>query len=264
MWIMQGRKEKIPDETPPNLKALIERCRDASEKRPTAEDAVTILEAEGPAEASPPSPPVVVPPRASVEPVSWATPAPPRISATKVTLLPSIPSKTASAKTSLKPAPSEEDKTASSLSSKGKYTGDLLTLLFNLHSKQEVQKDGALYQLIETKIEELASLPEETPLDIENQRFLNLAKRVMPEGGSYNPSGANMLVKQKREGQEKIPIRKKRRQERKIRKIIERCYLSSTGSRISSCGAQGSCQTDPSSDCLREREMGRTYRRCGP
>ncbi len=69
MWIMQGKKEKIPDDTPPEIKVLIERCRDESRKRPTAGDAVKALDAKAPAAASP------IPP-APTEPISLATPVP--------------------------------------------------------------------------------------------------------------------------------------------------------------------------------------------
>lgn len=76
LWIMQHRKEKIPEETPKFIKALIERCRDESEKRPSAEQAVKELEIEV-ASSMPPSLLIAAPISGSVEPVSLVTLAPP-------------------------------------------------------------------------------------------------------------------------------------------------------------------------------------------
>lgn len=206
MWIMQGKKEAIPHQIPVSLKALIQKCRDESSKRPTAELAVQELEAqkEIPGANSPLMSVVTLPPQ-SISPVSLGTPAPSRpiTGATLAGVLPSVELIVPAAKAPIKPHSILFEKDISPPGTQRKHTGDLLTLLFELRNQQEIQKNGALIQVLELKIEELAVLPEETPLNEENQRFLNLAKRVMPKGESYNPSAANMLMKQKKEGQEK-------------------------------------------------------------
>lgn len=185
--IINGPKEKIPDQTPPVMKSLIERCRDISEKRPTAEQAVQELEAKESIASAPQSPQVAAPPNITA---SLTTLAPPRLP-----IAPPGSVKSLSAPTS--------EKEKKFLSAKEKNTGDLLNLLIDLQNKPEIQNDAALSQLFEAKINELAALPEETSLDAENQRFLNLAKRIIPEGGNYNPSVANMLVNQRKESQSK-------------------------------------------------------------
>lgn len=56
-WIIQGRRETIPNQTPISIEKLIVRCWDQSDKRPTADQAIQALEAEEipiPAAANPP------------------------------------------------------------------------------------------------------------------------------------------------------------------------------------------------------------------
>ncbi|MBS0648030.1 MAG: SEL1-like repeat protein [Verrucomicrobia bacterium] len=185
MWIIQGHKEPIPEGVPAPIKALIERCRDESSKRPTAAEAVKILESE-----------ISV---ASVLPSTVASVASETTTSLKTLAPPQLPIVLANPVKPLSAPGSEKGKTSSNKVKEN--TGDLLNLLLELQNKSEILDDEALSKYLVAKTEEVVTLPDDTPLDAENQKFFNLAKRIIPIGGSYNPSVANMLLRQRKESQ---------------------------------------------------------------
>jgi hypothetical protein len=73
--------------------------------------------------------------------------------------------------------------------------GELLTLLLSLLDKPEVQNHAALSQMLQVKVNLMLEQAETHPLDLEDQKFLKLAKRLQPEGEKLSSATANMLLK---------------------------------------------------------------------
>jgi hypothetical protein len=74
--------------------------------------------------------------------------------------------------------------------------GELLKLLLILLNKAEVQQHPDLVQKLQAKAADLLLIQAETtPLGVEDQRFLKLAKRLLPEGEKLNTATVNMLIR---------------------------------------------------------------------
>jgi hypothetical protein len=73
--------------------------------------------------------------------------------------------------------------------------GELLTLLLTLLNKAEVQQHPDLIQKLQAKADILLDQAETTPIGVEDQRFLKLAKRLLPEGEKLNTATVNMLIR---------------------------------------------------------------------
>ncbi|MBS0649277.1 MAG: hypothetical protein JSS10_08660 [Verrucomicrobia bacterium] len=73
--------------------------------------------------------------------------------------------------------------------------GELLTLLLSLLDKPDIQQHVALAQMLQTKADLLLDQAETIPLGIEDQRFLKLAKRLLPEGEKLSSATVSMQLK---------------------------------------------------------------------
>ncbi|MBS0649281.1 MAG: hypothetical protein JSS10_08680 [Verrucomicrobia bacterium] len=73
--------------------------------------------------------------------------------------------------------------------------GELIMLLLNLLSKAEIQEHSELMQKLQAKADQILDQAETTPLGVEDQRFLKLAKRLLPEGEKLNTATVNMLIR---------------------------------------------------------------------
>ncbi|MBS0649275.1 MAG: hypothetical protein JSS10_08650 [Verrucomicrobia bacterium] len=73
--------------------------------------------------------------------------------------------------------------------------GELLTLLLSLLDKPDIQQHVALSHMLQAKASLMLDQAETTPLSLEDQKFLKLAKRIMPEGEKLSSATASMLLK---------------------------------------------------------------------
>jgi hypothetical protein len=73
--------------------------------------------------------------------------------------------------------------------------GELLTLLLSILDKSEVQNHAALSQMLQAKVNLMLEQAETHPLDLEDQKFLKLAKRLQPEGEKLSNATVSMLLK---------------------------------------------------------------------
>jgi hypothetical protein len=73
--------------------------------------------------------------------------------------------------------------------------GELLMLLQTLLNKPEVQQHPGLVQKLRAKADIICDQAGTTPLGVEDQKFLKLAKRLLPEGEKLNTSTVNMLIR---------------------------------------------------------------------
>ncbi|MBS0649271.1 MAG: SEL1-like repeat protein [Verrucomicrobia bacterium] len=73
--------------------------------------------------------------------------------------------------------------------------GELLTLLLTLLNKPEVQQHPDLVQKFQAKADLMRDQAETNPLGVEDQSFLKLAKRLLPEGEKLNAATVNMLIR---------------------------------------------------------------------
>jgi hypothetical protein len=73
--------------------------------------------------------------------------------------------------------------------------GELLTLLLSLLDKPDIQQHVALAQMLQIKADLMLEQVESTPLGVEDQRFLKLVKRLLPEGEKLSSATVNMLLK---------------------------------------------------------------------
>ncbi|MBS0647808.1 MAG: hypothetical protein JSS10_01130, partial [Verrucomicrobia bacterium] len=73
--------------------------------------------------------------------------------------------------------------------------GELLNLLIHLLDQPEVKNYSALAQLLQVKVDKTLQSSETAPLNVEDDRFFKLAKRLKPEGEKLSPTVASMLLK---------------------------------------------------------------------